>query len=312
MIPLAPAIAVRPLIDSDAGALAELLNPLVATVPYSSEIDATTVLREIMAASPPTIFPVRWQQPGQQLGAWRAGQLVGFLDAGVGVDRDNLHLPDYQSLGLIRFLALPDRAELVGEVAHALFTAVLAFWQKTGVAHVQACHISTGYPSVHLGAGILAGEWADQVRVFTAQGFQFTERYYCLHRTLPEAFEEFVPGPDLSLAHRGRAGERLYQLYFRRTDWVAQARVVGRRVARTLDPRRIAYVTELHVHPQWQQQNIGRWLLRRMINDAGLEGYHELVVHINSHQHAAMNLFVQHGFEELNYRGYSLDMALRE
>lgn len=311
MIPLAPATTVRTLTHDDAEALAALLNPLVALVPYSAELDPATIRREIMADQPPTVYPVRWQQ-GCQFGAWRAGQLVGFADAAVGVDRDNLHLPDYQPLGLIRFLVLPERAELVGEVAQALFQALLRFWQQTGVAHVQAYHISTGYPSVHLGAGILPGDWGDQVRSLTEQGFQLTDRYYCLQRGLPEQFEEFVPLQDLSLAPRGRPGERIYHIYFRRTDWVAQARVVGKRIARQQDPRRIAYVTELRVHPQWRQQNIGRWLLRRIVNDASLEGYHELVVHLNSRQHAAMNLFVQHGFSELNYRGYSLEKTLTE
>lgn len=311
MIPLAPATTVRDLTRADAAALADLLNVLVADVPYSSEIDVATVRREILVEQPPTVYPVRWQHV-QPVGAWRAGQLVGYLDAGVGVDRDNLHLPEYQPLGLIRFMALPARDELVGEVAQALFAALVGYWQAHSVAHVQAYHISTGYPSVHLGAGILAGDWGDQVRVLTSEGFQFAERYYCLQRTLPAPYEEFVPAADLSLAHRGRAGERIYQIYYRRTDWVAQARVVGRRVARQISPQRIAYVTDLRVHPQWRQQNIGRWLLRRMVNDAGLEGYHELVVHINSRQHAARNLFVQHGFEELNYRGYSLEKTLTE
>lgn len=310
MIP-PPAIDVRVLVPEDAELLAGFLNPLIADVPYSSEIDATTILRELMVEQPPTVYPVQWQQL-QQFGAWRAGQLVGFLDAAVGKDRDHLDLPDYSPLGLIRFLALPDREDLADEVAAALFGVLMGFWKEAGVAYVQAFHISTGYPSCHLGAGILSGDWREQVRALTAQGFQFTERYYCLHRNLSDAFEEFVPGPDLSLAHRGRTGERLYQLYFRRTDWVAQARVVGRRIAREIEPKRIAYVTELHVHPQWRQKNIGRWLLRRMVNDATLEGYHEMVVHLNSHQHAAMNLFVQHGFEELNYRGYTLEKTLTE
>jgi GNAT superfamily N-acetyltransferase len=309
MIPLAPAIDVRLLTPDDAVPLAALLNRAIATVPYSAELDETTVLREILAEAPPTVYPVRWQRL-HPIGAWRAGQLVGFLDAAVGMDRDHLDLPDYRPLGLIRFLALPERSELQADVAPALFAAVAEFWQKSGVAYVQAFHISTGYPSCHLGAGILSGDWRDHVHVLTAEGFQFTERYYCLHRHLADHLEEFVPGPDLSLAHRGKTGDRLYQLYFRRTDWVGNARVVGRRVARMHDPRRIAYITDLEIHQQWRQQNIGRWLLRRILNDATLEGYHEAVVHLTSHQHAAINLFVQHGFEELNYRGYTLDKTL--
>lgn len=309
MIPLPPAIDVRALDAQDADALAELLARLVATTPYSSDIDAATVLREILVEEPPTVYPVRWQRL-QHLGAWRAGQLVGFLDAAVGKDRDHLDLPDYRPVGLIRFLALPDRAELAAAVAQALLQAVTAFWQESGVAYVQAFHISTGYPSWQLGAGVLSGDWREHVRELTSDGFQFTERYYCMHCPLPGQFEEFVPGADLSLVHRGRPGERLYQIYFRRTDSVGHARVVGRRVARERDPRRIAYITELEIGRPWQRQKIGRWLLRRILNDASLEGYHEAVAYLSSQHHAAMNLFVQHGFDELNYRGYTLEKTL--
>jgi ribosomal protein S18 acetylase RimI-like enzyme len=309
MIPVAPAIVVRPLGTEDAGLLAELLTPLLAELPYSAEFDEATVLREIIVEQPPTVYPIRWQHL-QHLGAWRAGRLVGFLDAAVGMDRDNLDLPEYRPLGMIRFLALPERRELVNEVAQALLGAAQAFWQTTGVAYVQAFHISSGYPSCQLGAGILSGDWREHVRLLTGDGFQLTARYLCLHRPLVEMIEEFVPGADFSLVHRGKAGERFYQIYFRRTDWVGGARVVGRRVAREHDPKRIAYVTELGIAPQWRQKNIGRWLLRRILNDATLEGYHESVVHLAHHHHAAVNLFVQHGFEELNYRGYTLDKTL--
>ncbi len=40
---------------------------------------------------------------------------------------------------------------------------------------------------------------------------------------------------------------------------------------------------------------MARWMLRRVINDATLQGYPELVVHVAHEAAAALNLFVQHG-----------------
>jgi ribosomal protein S18 acetylase RimI-like enzyme len=75
---------------------------------------------------------------------------------------------------------------------------------------------------------------------------------------------------------------------------------------------RIAYLPDIHISPQWRRQDIGKWLLRRLINDATLEGYRQMVVHIAHHAYAAMNLFVQQGFQELSYRGYTLDKVLTD
>jgi hypothetical protein len=49
-----------------------------------------------------------------------------------------------------------------------------------------------------------------------------------------------------------------------------------------------------------------------MINDAYLLHYHELVAFLSTEQGAAMNLLTQLGFEEIHYRGYTLEKQLAQ
>jgi GNAT superfamily N-acetyltransferase len=314
MIPVSPAITLHSLENAAAEALARFIGPRLVATPYSAPVDTAMVQREVLADAPPVVFPVRWQRH-HRLGAWRAGRLVGFLDAAIGLDSESLDRPDYQPLGLIRFLALPERAELAPEVATALLDAAQLFWQEAGVAHVKAFHLSTGYPSFQAGAGLLPGDWGEQVRALTGAGFHLRERFYCLYRPLAEPHEEVTPAADLSLVYRGGPRDRRYELYYRRIDWVGRARLVHTRAAAkdaedATDCLPIAYLPDLYIDPKWRRQDIGKWLLRRLINDATLQGDAQMVVHLAQHHHAAMNLFVQQGFQELSYRGYSLEKAL--
>jgi hypothetical protein len=57
---------------------------------------------------------MRWQYHSR-LAAWRAGEMVGFLDAATGHDGDHLDAPEHPPHGLLRFLALTPRAELASE-----------------------------------------------------------------------------------------------------------------------------------------------------------------------------------------------------
>jgi GNAT superfamily N-acetyltransferase len=307
----APLISVRALDSSAGGLLTRLLGPHIAAAPYSSIVNTEQIRREILTEPPPSHYPVRWQQH-RRLGAWRAGQLVGFLDAAVGLDTDAADVPDYHPFGLIRFLALPDRREWVTPVATALFDAAQQFWQETGVAYVKAFHISTGYPSFQAGAGILPSNWDDLVRVLTSVGFVFQSRYYCFARRLVEPIEEVVPMADLSLVYRGDWTNRRYEIYYRRVEMVAQARVVRLSIQGDDGLMPIARLVDLYVDPDWRLKDIGKWLLRRIINDATHQGDVQMIVHLAQQHHAALNLLVQQGFQELNYRGYTLEMALTE
>ena len=125
--------------------------------PYSLPMDGTRFEDEVTAPDPPTVYKVRWQRH-LQIGAWRAGEMVGFLDLASGLDSDSGDLADYQPIGLIRFLALPDRSELVSDVSALLFERAQQFWKAAGVGYVKAFHLSTGYPSFQAGAGLLPGE----------------------------------------------------------------------------------------------------------------------------------------------------------
>ena len=73
--------------------------------------------QQLFDPQPPTLFPVHWQAR-QLLGAWRAGELVALADIGACLEAgDGI---DNQAIGLLRFLVLPERAELVAETARHL------------------------------------------------------------------------------------------------------------------------------------------------------------------------------------------------
>jgi GNAT superfamily N-acetyltransferase len=311
MIPIMPGLSTRPLRQADYPAAAELLSSLIGEAPYSRQIDVNRFKQEVCSADPPTVHTVRWQRH-LQIGAWRAGQLVGFLDLAAGQDSESLDLPEYQPIGLIRFLVLPARQDLVEEVGRHLFQRAKQFWQVAGVGYVKAFHVSTGYPSFQAGAGILPGDWSDHVRVLTTAGYQFQSRYYCLRRSLRDPIEELVPGADLSLAFRGPPEDRTYDIYYRRTEWVGRARRLLLASGSNTQSSPFAYLAHIEIDPRWRRQTIGKWLLRRLINDATLQGVPEMAVHVSHEYPAALNLLAEHGFQELNYRGYTLEQTLSE
>ncbi len=309
MIAIPPTIHVEALDSQAAAELARLIGPRWMQTSYSAVVDADLVRRELLTEQPRSIYPVRWQQV-RHLGAWRAGQLVGFLDAAVGLDSDSPDVPDYRPYGLIRFLELPSRSELVTEVAAALFAAVQAFWQEAGVGFVKAFHLSTGYTSWQGGVGILPGEWADHVRVLTAAGYMLRDRYYGYVRRLVDPVEEVTPMADLSLVFRGDWDDRRYEVYYRRVELTARARVVRATLAQATGRLPLARLVDIYVDPQYRLKDIGKWLLRRIINDATHQADAHMVAHLAQHHHAALNLLIQQGFQEMSTRGYSLDKAL--
>lgn len=311
MIPIMPGLSIRPLRQADHAAAAELISNLISEAPYSRQLDTNRFEQEVSAAEPPTVYPVRWQRH-LQIGVWRAGQLVGFLDLAAGQDSESLDLPEYHTIGLVRFLVLPARRDLVSDVGHLLFERAQQFWRAAGVGYVKAFHISAGYPSFQAGAGILPGDWSDHVRVLTTAGFAFQSRYYCLRRSLLDPIEESVPSADLSLAFRGPPADRTYEIYYRRTEWVGRARRLLVLPRDQDESSAFAYLAHIEIDSRWRRQNIGRWLLRRLINDATLQGVPEMAVHVSHEYPAALNLLAEHGFQELNYRGYSLAQTLSE
>lgn len=311
MMPFAPGLSVRPLTVDESEIAGAMINRWLQRAMYSAPMNDDMVREQLFGGNPPTLYPVRWQQR-QVFGVWRVGELLGLLDAAIGLDSASADLPEYHPMGLLRFLALPEREDLVNRAAQALVDAAVTFWREGGVGHVKVYHISSGYPSFQAGAGLLPGDWADHVRLFTGMGFRFVDRYYCLARPIDKLFEEVVPQGGLSLAFRGGADDRRYQVFYRRTELVAEARLVSRGVAIDSALRSIGYIAHWEVDDRWRNQKIGRWLLRRLVNDATQQGLAEVVVHLQLPQAAGMNLLAQHGFIELNYRGYSLEKSLSE
>lgn len=311
MLPFAPSLLVRPLAPEEWEPAGVAVNQLLLSAPYSAAMDEATLRQQLFGEAPPTLLPTSWQRR-QLLSAWRAGELVAVLDAGAGSDSDNLRTGDMQPVGLLRCLVLPERKDLLNPAAAALLAAAAAFWRSCGVGFVKAYHFSTGYPTMQAGAGLLPGEWSDQVRLLTEDGFRFADRYYLLVRRLDLLLEETVPQGGLSLAMRGPVDDRRYQVFFRRTELIAESRLLQRPLqsADTIQP--FGYIAYWNVDERWRNQKLGRWLLRRMINDATQQGLKELAVHLQPHEAAAMNLLAQHGFIELNYRGYSFEKELAE
>lgn len=80
--------------------------------------------------------------------------------------------------------------------------------------------------------------------------------------------EEVAPQTGLALALRGDERDRRYQVFLRRTRWISRARLVRVTVAATETLRTVGYLAEWAVDANWQNQKVGRWLLRRVINDA--------------------------------------------
>lgn len=290
--------------------LVELLNGALEKAIYSIPFTHESLQAQVFGDSPPSVYPVRWQRH-RRIGAWRARQLVGFLDAAVGLDTDNAEIPDYQPLGLIRFLLLPQRADLIDDVAHGLLDAALQFWRGAGVGVVKAFHLSTGYPNFQIGAGFLPGDWADHVRVLTADGYRLVDRSYCLRRSLRQPVEEVTPLAGLSLVLRGQRQDRVYEL-FRRSDRIGSARVIAMLPDAAEPIVQISRLVNLYVDSQWRGQDIGKWLLRRLINDLTIQGCGQMVAFLDYSQHVAINLLNQQGFEELSYRGYSLEKVLKD
>ena len=169
VVPFAPELNIRPLQpDQHLDVAGALVNRMLQRAPYSAPMDEAMLRQQLFDPQPPTLFPVQWQAR-QLLGAWRAGELQGLADVGAGMETGDA--TDSQPMGLLRFLVLPERAELVAETARHLLTAADRFWQANRIGMVRAFSYFGGYPTLQAGAGLLPGDWSDQVQVLTANGY---------------------------------------------------------------------------------------------------------------------------------------------
>lgn len=310
MIPVAPALTVRPIATEDRSAVIGLVNRWFDNAPYSLPFDARSAHQEIFLEPPYSWFTPRWVDH-RRLGVWRAGELVAFVDLASGHDMDHLIESEYAPHGIVRFLALSPRTELAEESCHLLLANAEEYWTSHNITELVAFHHSTGYPSFQAGAGVLPGDWGGVIRLLTGEGWQLTRRYYCFSRALGTPIEEETPIADLSLTQQRLAQGRSYAVYHRRVEQVARARVMGAQLDRAGTAARIAHVVELVVDEAWRNRRLGKWLLRRIVNDATLQGFQEMVIFLPMDLPIAMNLFIQQGFREENYRGYTLTKRLR-
>jgi ribosomal protein S18 acetylase RimI-like enzyme len=301
-------IVVRPLDPADSRQMLALLYPTLFDAPYSRKMDNVSILDQCFQPSPPTAHESRWLQH-HVLGAWNGDALVGFIDLGVGYDRSTLHLSGERPLGLLRFMGLPEDYILAGRTAKALLQAADLLWQEAGVRRIRAFSLSTGYPAFQSGAGVLPSTWEDHFRWLSETGYRLVERYYCFCYPLHRLSVEILPERRFSLWPQQNGGEITYQV-LEEDARVALARMSKAMVLTPEDANPVGYLAQLEVAPQWRQQGIGRWLLRRAINDAFLMGCKQLVLHVNHSAHAAISLFNQTGLEEINYRGYTLEKRL--
>jgi GNAT superfamily N-acetyltransferase len=309
MIPvLSPSLLIRPLRIDEASLVGHAINDLLRVTPYSTPMEETEIKDQLLHSQPPTLYQAKWQRH-LRLCAWRAGELEGFIDAATGFDQESMDRPEYRPIGLLRFLVLPGKTELIQEVATTLLMAAEEFWRNVGIGYVKAFHMSTGYPSFQAGLGVLPGDWTTHIRVLTGADFRLAERFYCLRRALDQPLEEITPLAQLSVVQRGRLNDRHYQVY-RQTEWVASARTTNLSLEKAKRTTRIANLVDLRVATEWRRMDIGKWLLRRVINDAITQGYHQMLVHVPHSAHIAFNLFNQVGFQEENYRGYTLEKEL--
>lgn len=309
MIPvLSPSLIIRPLRVDEVSHIGNVINDLLRNTAYSVPMEETELKDQLLHSQPPTLYQARWQRHFR-LCAWRAGELEGFLDAATGFDQDNLDLPEYQPIGILRFLVLPTKTELVQEVATALLAGAEEFWRNAGIGYVKAFHMSTGYPAFQAGLGVLPGDWTTHMRILTGADFRLHERFYCLRRALDQPMEEITPLAQLSIVQRGKLTDRHYHVY-RQTEWIGAARITSLRTEEDKRKVRIANLVDLRVAPEWRRMDIGKWVLRRVINDAITQGYHQMLAHVPHRAHAAINLLNQLGFQEENYRGYTLEKVL--
>lgn len=310
-LPFAPAIVVRELTPDEIESARYLINLTCSGSIYSRPMTSAEAADQLLNETPPTLLPVRWRNHTVLI-AVRAGESVGLLDAAVGLDSESQQRPDFQPFGLLRFFALPADETLREEVGRCLMTAAYAYWWGHGVAVVKAYHPSTGYPTWQGGFGLLPSDWTDQLRLLIDEDFFYVDRVYCFFCTLrQELLEESVPQSGLTLVFRGTSEDRRYQVFFRRTELIGEARVVQCLVEMEGRSLRIAHLVHWEVDPPWHNHHIGRWMLRRILNDAVQQSLDQVIAFVRIRQAAAINLLAQHGFVEHPYRGYVLEKTLQ-
>lgn len=308
MSALESGLVLRRLYPTDSGQMLALIRPALATTPYCSRMSDPALQRACFAVQPETVHEVRWF--GQQvLGLLRDDHLHGFIDIGLGFDDESLGQSGEKPLGLLRFLALPPEFPFALHVGRQLLDAADAYWRQAQISRVRAFAYGLGYADFQGGTGLLPGSWAEHRRLLEEKGYVATDRYYCFRYPLRQSVKEPLPEAALSFVPTATADARVYQL-FDGPKRAAFARFSLRDVIRPQGERPVAYLSHLRVEEPWRQKGLGRWLLRRLLNDATLLGCREMCVHISQRNRIALRLVSVLGFEETDYRGYGFEKRL--
>ena len=338
MNPVSPDISLRALTDDDADKMSALLNHAFRASPYSGAYTPERTHNHLLQDIPITVVPMAWHSY-TLIGAWRAGELVGLIDAATGIPpteqqtvnpSENATLPvvaDNDSLaGLLRMLILPAREDLLDTVAQNLFQQAEIFWRDAGVTQVFAFRLGTGYPLFQAGAGVLPGAWSEHFRLLTTNGYQLEQRHRALVRSADEFVEEVYPTASISLVSQAMSDGWEIILYHRRIQRIAYMRIFSDYlIPNILTPNAqpspepnltdaqsihsegipIAAIVQLHVSSEWRGNDLGKLLVRRALNDANHRGIREVLVYLSQNQYVAWSLLTKQGFQELGYNGYS-------
>jgi len=156
MIAPAPLLETRAFDVADASQVASLVNRWLNDARWSIPLDEESARRQWLFMPPRSEFGARLQEP-LRLCAWRAGEIVGYLDGALGATSESPDLPEHQPEGLIRFLACVPGAENAPEVLRLLLQRVETLCLERGVTRLVAFHLSTGFLAFQAGAGMLPG-----------------------------------------------------------------------------------------------------------------------------------------------------------
>lgn len=335
MIPFSPDIIVREVHSSDSAALAHLLNHATSSIDHCRAYDAESVQSDILHDTIREPDDAKEWQSRECVGAWQAGKLIGFLESAVcnaiedsptvGLQVAGV-LPQQPSLaanycGLIRTLILPNDPELATIVKRILLDPLEERWRDGGIQSLYAFAPNTGYPYIQAGIGTLPAQWREHFRLLTESGYQLGQRYRAMKRPLDDFVEEIYPTIAASIETRDTATGWECHLYHRRINHIGTIRATGisldpepmpantpRTQSEKLTP--LAIVNELHIDSEWQGQNLGKFLLRRAINDGRHRGYKEMLMYLRQDYHRGWSLLAQQGFQELDYRGYTFQKNL--
>ncbi|MBX3052733.1 MAG: GNAT family N-acetyltransferase [Caldilineaceae bacterium] len=299
----------RLLYPPDSHQMHALLAQTLSGALFTCPMDDAEIQANCFQPEPSSLHSVRWLRH-QIFGVLAEERLLGFIDVGLGYDHATQHLMDDRPLGLLRFLVVPTDYNFSSRVARLLLQTAETFWREQSVRRVRAFSFSTGYPAYQMGAGILPSTWEDHQRWLNQAGYRPTERYYCLAYPLNRLGREDVPVGSYTLYPENDETGLRYQIYEDDEMRIAATRMIERQVVNPKDANPVAGLVELIVASAWRRKGIGRWLLRRMINDAHQRGNHTLVTFVAHANRAGLGLCRQAGFEEINYRGYTLEKQL--